>query len=200
MIGHLRGMVQDKQPPLLLLEVGGVGYELEVPLSTFDRLPEPSQPVLLYTHLAIREDAHQLYGFATLEERGAFRTLIKVSGVGARIALAVLSGLSVAELGRCIAEQDTALLVRLPGIGKKTAERLLLELRDKLAAPAPMALAPGATRGLAQQEAHAALLTLGYSAAEAQRLLQQVLAADAAAAHQESASLIRKALQVALRR
>lgn len=197
MISSLRGILQVKQPPLLLLEVGGVGYEVEVPLSTFDRLPELGQTVQLYTHLAIREDAHQLYGFATSEERSTFRTLIKISGVGAKIALAVLSGLSVTELARCVAEQDTALLVRLPGIGKKTAERLLLELRDKLTHPSSV-MAPG-TRGLAQQEAHGALLALGYSAVEVQRLLQQVMGADAQA-EWDSASLIRKALQATLKR
>jgi Holliday junction DNA helicase RuvA len=190
MISGLRGILRAKQPPLLLLEVNGVFYELEVPLSTFDRLPELEQPVQLHTHFVVREDAQLLYGFATLEERTTFRTLIKISGIGAKIALALLSGLSVTELARCVAEQNTALLIRLPGVGKKTAERLLLELRDKL----PTGTTPSSgPRGLAQQDAQSALLALGYSAAEAQRLLQ--LVADPAL---DSASLIRQALQATL--
>jgi holliday junction DNA helicase RuvA len=162
MIGRLSGRLAAKNPPQVLLEVGGVGYELDVPMSTFYGLPATGEAVTLYTHLLVREDAHTLYGFATLEERSAFRQLIRISGVGARTALAVLSGLSVSDLAHSVAMQDAGRLTRIPGIGKKTAERLLLELRNKLAevsvsrAPEP-----------ASDVLHA-LMALGYSEKEAQ--------------------------------
>src|SRR6185503_12093239 len=130
-IGRLQGRLAAKHPPQVMLDVGGVGYELDVPMSTFYGLPATGEPVTLYTHLVVREDAHTLYGFASLEERAAFRRLIRISGIGARTALSVLSGLSVADLAQSIALQDSGRLTRIPGIGKKTAERLLLELRGK---------------------------------------------------------------------
>ena len=161
MIGRLSGRLVAKQPPQILVDVGGVAYEVDVPMSTLYALPAAGESVTLFTHLVVREDAHVLYGFATLEERSAFRQLIRISGVGARTALAVLSGLSVAELAQAVTLQDTARLTRIPGIGKKTAERLLLELKGRvgsLAAPA------GAEKG---SDVLNALLALGYSEKEA---------------------------------
>jgi Holliday junction DNA helicase RuvA len=145
----------------VLVDVGGVAYELDVPMSTFYGLPATGEPVSLYTHLVVREDAHTLYGFATLEERTAFRQLIRISGVGARTALAVLSGLSVSDLARAVTLQDAAPLTRVPGIGKKTAERLLLELKGKLAE------ASAATAGGHASDVVNALVSLGYSDKEA---------------------------------
>ncbi len=175
MIGFLRGRLAAKQPPSLLLDVGGVGYEVDAPMSTFYRLPETGGEVTLYTHLVVREDAHILFGFATEAERALFRALIRVNGVGARMALAILSGLSCEEFHRCIEFGDAATLQRLPGIGKKTAERLIVEMRDRLpqagdAAPA----VSGASDPLA--EAAEALVALGFKPAEAGRLLKQVRA------------------------
>jgi Holliday junction DNA helicase RuvA len=145
----------------VLVDVGGVAYELDVPMSTFYSLPATGESVTLYTHFAVKEDSHSLYGFATLEERAAFRQLIRISGVGPRTALSVLSGLSVAELAQAVTLQDQGRLTRIPGIGKKTAERLLLELKDKLKDTAP---APGGER--AGDVLHA-LVALGYSEKEA---------------------------------
>jgi len=159
LIGRLTGRLASKHPPQLLVEVGGVGYEVEVPMSTFYSLPAAGEAVTLFTHLSIKEDSHSLYGFATLEERTTFRQLIKISGVGARTALAVLSGLSVGDLAQAVALQDAQTLTRIPGIGKKTAERLLLELKGKLADAKPSA--PGSSDVLN------ALLGLGYSEKEA---------------------------------
>jgi len=164
MIGRLHGTLLLKNPPQLLVEVAGVGYEIDVPMSTFYHLPATGAEVTLHTHLVVREDAHVLYGFATLEERGAFRELIRISGVGARTALAVLSGMSVADLAQAVALQESARLVKVPGIGKKTAERLLLELKGRLAE----SVAAGA--GTASSEAADilnALVALGYSEKEA---------------------------------
>lgn len=172
MIGRLSGTLIEKNPPQILVDVGGVGYEIEVPMSTFYNLPATGERVQLVTHLVVREDAHLLYGFATETERATFRQLLKISGIGARTALAVLSGLSVAELGDAVARQETARLTRVPGIGKKTAERLLLELRDKLAAGA----APGAV-GAAQSAGNDilnALIALGYNDKEASAALKQL--------------------------
>ena len=134
MIGRLTGRLAAKHPPQVLVDVGGVGYELDVPMSTFYALPGVGEAVALFTQLIVREDAHTLYGFATQEERSAFRQLIRISGVGARTALAVLSGLSVADLAAAVSAQQSSSLVKIPGIGKKTAERLLLELKGKLGA------------------------------------------------------------------
>lgn len=132
MIGRITGTLLEKNPPALTIDVHGLGYEVDVPMSTFYNLPATGEKVSLHTHLMVREDAHQLYGFGTEEERAAFRQLLKISGVGARTALAVLSGMSVAELARAVTLQEAGRLTKVPGIGKKTAERLLLELRDKL--------------------------------------------------------------------
>ena len=161
MIGRLSGRLAAKQPPQVLVDVGGVAYELDVPMSTFYNLPATGEEVSLYTHLVVREDAHTLYGFATLEERTAFRQLIRISGVGARTALAVLSGLSVGDLARAVTLQDAAPLTRVPGIGKKTAERLLLELKGKLAEPTASA------GGQPTSDVVNALVALGYSDKEA---------------------------------
>ncbi len=166
MIGRIAGTLLEKNPPALLVDVQGVGYEVDVPMSTFYGLPSVGERVTLLTHLAIREDAHVLFGFATAKERDAFRQLIRISGVGARTALAVLSGMSVDELAQSVALQDAARLVRVPGIGKKTAERLLLELKGKLAD----ALNTGAGSLAVHDEAADilnALLALGYSEREA---------------------------------
>ncbi|CAL1241865.1 Holliday junction branch migration protein RuvA [Candidatus Methylocalor cossyra] len=172
MIGFLRGVLVAKRPPSLVLDVGGVGYEVDAPLSTFYGLPDLGEEVTLYTHLAIREDAHHLFGFASEAERALFRTLIKVSGVGAKLALTILSGLSAAEFQRCVEAQDTARLVRLPGVGKRTAERLIVELRDRLPEAA------GARRSEADpnplEDAVAALIALGFKPAEADALVRKV--------------------------
>jgi Holliday junction DNA helicase RuvA len=162
MIGRLQGRLTAKNPPQVVVDVAGVGYELDVPMSTFYNLPATGEPVTLYTHLVVREDAHMLYGFASLEERAAFRQLIRISGVGARTALSVLSGLSVADLAQSIALQDAGRLTRIPGIGKKTAERLLLELKGKLAE-----VSVSRPQEPASDVLHA-LVALGYSEKEAQ--------------------------------
>lgn len=172
MIGRITGTLLEKTPPLVCVDVAGVGYEIDVPMSTLYQLPEAGAKVTLYTHLAVRDDAHTLYGFSTASERTAFRTLIKVSGIGARTALAILSGMTADELATAIAEQDAARLMRVPGIGKKTAERLMLELRDKLGQPAVSGGAAGSAVQSAQGDILDALLTLGYSSAEAQKALK----------------------------
>jgi Holliday junction DNA helicase RuvA len=161
LIGRLSGRLAAKQPPQVLVDVGGVAYELDVPMSTFYNLPATGEAVSLYTHLVVREDAHALYGFATLEERAAFRQLIRISGIGARTALSVLSGLSVEDLAQAVTMQDAAPLTRVPGIGKKTAERLLLELKGKLAE------APAVAGGQPASDVVNALIALGYSDKEA---------------------------------
>lgn len=197
MIGHLRGRLAAKHPPQLVLDVGGVGYEIEAPMSTFYGLPAVGAEVNLHTHLVVREDAHVLFGFGTERERSLFRELIKVSGVGPRIALAILSGVSVEEFHRCVESDDVASLVRVPGIGRKTAERLVVEMRDRLAvlagpaAPGRAGTAPGATAS-PQSEAFSALVALGYRPAEVTRLLQKV---DPAVTSTED--MIRHALRVA---
>lgn len=181
MIGRLRGEVVHRQPPFLLLEVNGVGYELEAPMSTFYDLPQQGS-VVLYTHLAIRDDAHVLYGFVRESERALFRTLLKVSGVGAKMALAILSGMSADEFARCIQSDDTASLVRLPGIGKKTAERLIVEMRDRLdSLPVAGVTAMPRPGGPAElpaadpvADAVGALVALGYKPNEASRLVRGV--------------------------
>jgi Holliday junction DNA helicase RuvA len=169
MIGRLTGILLGKNPPQITLDVAGVGYEIDVPMSTFYNLPAIGERVTLHTHLTVREDAHQLFGFASEAERSAFRQLLKISGIGARTALAVLSGLSVAELAQAVAAQQTGRLTRIPGIGKKTAERLLLELRDKLKGVAAVATATTAPSG---EDILNALLALGYNEREAQTALK----------------------------
>ncbi len=165
MIGRLRGTLLAKQPPQVLVEAGGVGYEVDVPMSTLYTLPVLGAEVTLLTHMVVREDAQLLYGFGTERERATFRELLKISGVGPKVALAVLSGLSTDDLARAVAMQDTALLTRVPGIGKKTAERLLLELKGRLADALPGA--GGAVAAGAGADVMAALVALGYNEREA---------------------------------
>jgi len=166
MIGRLHGKLISKHPPQVLVDVGGIAYDVDVPMSTFFNLPATGATVTLHTHLVVREDAQVLYGFATLEERAAFRELIRISGVGARTALAVLSGMSVADLAHAVAAQEAGRLVKVPGIGKKTAERLLLELKGRLAEPLPGAggFAPASSDAA---DILNALVALGYSEKEA---------------------------------
>jgi Holliday junction DNA helicase RuvA len=178
MIGRIHGKLVEKHPPQILVNVNGVGYEIDVPMSTFYHLPANGADVALYTHLLVREDAHQLFGFATEPERSAFRQLLKISGVGARTALAVLSGLSVADLQEAVSSQDGGRLTKIPGIGKKTAERLLLELRDKLGGT------PVATAGSGDArpgDIANALLALGYNEREAAWATKQLPAGIAVA-------------------
>ncbi len=167
MIGRIAGVLLEKNPPQLLIDVNGVGYEIEVPMSTFYNLPVIGQSVSLHVHMVVREDAQLLFGFGSEDERRAFRQLIRISGVGARIALALLSGLSVAELVQAVALQDSGRLVKVPGIGKKTAERLLLELKGKLGDELSGAVAGERTLP-ARSDVINALLGLGYSDKEAQ--------------------------------
>jgi Holliday junction DNA helicase RuvA len=173
MIGRLTGTLVEKNPPQLLLDVQGVAYEVDVPMSTFYNLPATGERVVLFTHLVVREDAHLLFGFGTEHERRTFRQLVKISGIGARTALSVLSGLSVAELAHAVTMQDTGRLTKIPGIGKKTAERLLLELKDKLAADVTSVVgihrAPPASADVLN-----ALLALGYSDKEALRAVKEL--------------------------
>jgi Holliday junction DNA helicase RuvA len=196
-IGSLRGTLLAKEPPQLVVEAGGVGYELEAPLSTWERLPEVGQEVLLRTHQIIREDQQLLYGFATETERRLFRDLLKVSGVGARIALAILSGISVEGFMRCVQTRDAAALTRVPGVGRKTAERLIVDLRDRveeMAQRASMPAAPGAPAA-PEGEVLDALVSLGYKPAEARRMIEQ--ARPAGAADCSTAELLRAALRAA---
>lgn len=172
MIGRLSGILLEKNPPQLLIDCQGVGYEVGVPMSTFYNLPALGEKVVLLTHLAVREDAHLLYGFATVEERNVFKELIKISGVGARTALAILSGMSVPDLVQAVTLQESGRLTRVPGIGKKTAERLLLELKGKLGAD--LGTAGVAAQGDAGSDIMNALLALGYSEKEAVLALKQV--------------------------
>ncbi len=173
MIGRLIGILAQKQPPQVLVDVQGVGYELDVPMSTFYQLPAVGERVALHTQLVVREDAQQLYGFLTEAERGTFRQLLKVAGVGARTALAVLSGLSVAELVEAVVRQETGRLTKIPGIGKKTAERLLLELKDKMGTEANMGLIGPRPAPVPSDVLHA-LIALGYNEREALAALRTV--------------------------
>jgi Holliday junction DNA helicase RuvA len=201
-IGRIQGVLVSKQPPQLLVDVHGVGYELEAPMSTFYQLPEVNQPVTLHTHLVVREDAQLLYAFASEQERRLFRSLIRVNGVGAKLALAILSGMSSGEFARCVHENDTRSLVALPGVGKKTAERLIMEMRDRLAdwedeelAPAVGAVRqpPAAGSREADREAVSALIALGYKPQEASRMVQSV---DSEGRNSED--IIRAALRAAV--
>lgn len=176
MIGSLRGTLRSKQPPWVLLEVAGVGYEVETPMSTFFALPEVGAETALLTHLLVRQDVQQLYGFASEEERSLFRHLLKVSGVGARMALAILSGISVDGFRRCVVNDDATSLTKVPGVGKKTAARLVVEMRDRIAGDGADAALAGGTpleRG-PRGEAVAALVALGYKSAEVERLLGSI--------------------------
>ncbi len=195
MIGRLRGLLAYKQPPWLVIDVGGVGYELEAPMSTFYDLPDVGRDVILYTHYAQKEDSVALYGFLREGERRLFRDLQKVTGIGAKIALAVLSGISVDDFARLIQTADVAALTRVPGIGKKTAERMVVELKDRAAdiggGGAPIT---GQLGNDPVSEATVALQQLGYKPAEAAKM-----ARDASMEGDEVATVIRKALQAALR-
>jgi len=194
MIGFLRGRLSVRQPPAIVVDVNGVGYECEAPMSTFYNLPGTGSDVALYTHLVVRDDAHILYAFASEHERRVFRALLKVSGVGPRIALGVLSGIAIDAFLLCVEAQDADPLVRIPGVGRKTAERMLIDLRDRIKdlvlspGQAPVAALPEASA--AQSEAYSALVALGYRPAEVVRLLKGV---DADGASTEE--LIRRALQ-----
>lgn len=165
MIGRLSGTLLEKAPPHVLVDCNGVGYEVDVPMSTFYNLPHTGEKVVLFTHLIVREDAHLLFGFGTASERALFRQLIKITGIGARMALAILSGMTVADLSQAVTLQEAGRLVKIPGIGKKTAERLLLELKGKLGAD--IGVVGGAVRDDAQADVLNALLALGYSDKEA---------------------------------
>jgi holliday junction DNA helicase RuvA len=173
MIGRLAGTLLEKNPPQILLDVQGVAYEVDVPMSTFYNLPQNGERITLFTHLVVREDAHLLYGFGTENERRAFRQLLKVNGIGARIALSLLSGLSVTELAQAVTLQETGRLTRVPGIGKKTAERLLLELKDKLGADLTTAIGVHRPAPVASDVLNA-LLSLGYSDKEAARAVREL--------------------------
>ncbi|MDP2099383.1 MAG: Holliday junction branch migration protein RuvA [Methylobacter sp.] len=180
MIGFLRGKLALKAPPLLMLDVNGVGYEVEAPMTTFYNLPVLGTEVMLHTHLVVREDAHILFGFSTEADRAMFRTLIKVNGVGPKLALAILSGQSAEEFHRCIHNNDTQTLVRLPGVGKKTAERLVIEMRDRLPdlGESVDATAAGADKmqpvNNPKQEAISALCSLGYKPLDATKMVQHI--------------------------
>jgi Holliday junction DNA helicase RuvA len=173
MIGRLSGTLVEKNPPQILLDVQGVAYEVDVPMSTFYNLPGVGEPITLLTHLVVREDAHLLFGFASESERRAFRQLIKISGIGARTALSVLSGLSVAELAQAVTLQEAGRLTKIPGIGKKTAERLLLELKDKLGAEVTTAVGVHRAAPVASDVLNA-LISLGYSDKEAVHAVKQL--------------------------
>jgi Holliday junction DNA helicase RuvA len=204
MIGRLRGNILEKHPPLVLVDVSGVGYEVEVPLSTFHDLPDTGDVVTLHTHLAIKDDAHNLYGFSSQRERTVFRTLIRISGVGPKLALTLLSGMRVEELLACIDARDSSALTRVPGVGKKTAERLLVELRDRIDGLGLLGATPGMASGSpdnigpaaqdAASEAVAALIALGYKPPEASQMIRKLDGHE-----RSSEELIRMALQGAAR-
>lgn len=198
MIGLLRGTILDKQPPHLLLEVQGVGYELEAPMTTFYDLPATGGVVTLYTHLAVREDAHSLYGFAKITDRDLFRHLLRVNGVGARLALTILSGMDAGAFAGCIQAGDTAALVRLPGVGRKTAERLIVEMRDRLDSLAGVSLTPSGSitarvSSSPLEDAVTALIGLGYKPQEASRMVRAIDTAELS-----SEEIIRTALQASV--
>jgi Holliday junction DNA helicase RuvA len=172
LIGRITGKLMAKQPPQIVVDVQGVGYEIDVPMSTLYQLPATGADVTLFTHLTVREDAHLLYGFATEQERTVFRQLLKISGVGARTALSVLSGMSVADLHAAVSTQDSGRLTKIPGIGKKTAERLLLELKDKL--KVTVMLTPASAAANASSDIVNALLSLGYNDKEASWAVKQL--------------------------
>lgn len=194
MIGFLKGQIVSKVPPWVMLEVNGVGYEMEVPLSTFFELPDAGAVVALKTHLVVREDAHQLYGFLTENEKQLFRTLIKVNGVGAKLALGILSSMAADVFFRCVENQEVQSLVKLPGIGKKTAERLIVELKDRLPREGGAAnLSQGQATEVAsspEEDALAALIALGFKPQDAQSLLRPVVREGLS-----SEDLIREALR-----
>jgi holliday junction DNA helicase RuvA len=195
MIGFLRGIIIKKQPPLLLLDVQGVGYEIEAPMTTFYALPEVKNEVEIYTHLVVRDDAHLLFGFATEDERHLFRTLIKVNGVGAKMGLTILSGMEAGEFAMCIKNNDADRLVKLPGVGKKTAERLIVEMRDRLEAFTETSSSAQSNKQMnispdPVNEAVSALIGLGYKPQEASKFVLAVANDD-----MSSEELIREALK-----
>lgn len=196
MIGLLRGKILAKQPPSLLLDVHGVGYEVDAPMTTFYDLPEVGAEVTLFTHLAVREDAHTLYGFIALSDRTLFRSLLKVNGVGARLALTILSGMNAQTFIACVQAGDADALVKLPGIGKKTAERLIIELRDRLEGMTPTESTPHKASMVAAspvEDAVTALVGLGYKPQEASKMVRVIDTAD-----MSSEDIIRSALQTTL--
>jgi Holliday junction DNA helicase RuvA len=195
MIGSIRGRLALKQPPRIIVECSGVGYEIETPMSTFLELPQLGAEVFLHTHLQVREDAQSLFGFGTPEEKLLFRGLVRVSGVGAKIALAILSGMGVADFGRCVLHEDSAMLMKIPGVGRKTAERLIIEMRDRIDQQAAMPKAAGgvAARTDARSEAFDALVALGYKPQEVKRLLGHLDVDDKSAE-----DIIRSALRQAV--
>lgn len=204
MIGRLAGEILQKQPPQILLDVNGVGYEIEAPMTTFYDLPEVGSKVILLIHMVVREDAQLLYGFATENERSMFRHLIRINGVGAKLALTILSGISSHELARCVHDNNVTALCKLPGIGKKTAERLIVELKDRLKELAPAAETAGAAGEQASQaqravvtpvdEAVSALIALGYKPVEASRMVRGLESSGLS-----SEEIIRQALQGAVK-
>jgi Holliday junction DNA helicase RuvA len=201
MIGFLRGILVHKAPPFLVLDVQGVGYEVEAPMTTFYDLPALNQEIKLHTHLVVREDAHILFGFSHEAERTLFRTLIKVNGVGPKLALTILSGQSAEEFHRCIHDNDTQALVRLPGVGKKTAERLIIEMRDRLPNLGDSVITDTVNAGVVsrsignpKQEAVNALCSLGYKPLDASKMVQNISAEG-----KTCEDIIRQALQGALR-
>jgi len=193
MIARLAGTLIHKQPPLMVIDIAGVGYEVEAPLTVFDDLPETGQPVVILTHLSIKDDSHTLYGFSSEAQRILFRQLLKISGIGAKLALTILSGVSGDELARYVNDNDIASLTRLPGIGKKTAERIIMELRDKLDV-IPTSAGSGSVgdvvAGDAGSEASHALRALGYKPQEVARMVRQAAEPDMSAEQ-----IIRRALQ-----
>lgn len=200
MIGRIRGVILEKHPPNLLLDVNGVGYELEAPMTTFYSLPEVGEEIIIFTHLSVREDAHLLFGFASEDERRLFRTLIKVNGVGAKMALTILSGIESGDFAACIQRGDTDRLVKLPGVGKKTAERLIVEMRDRIKDwefnPVPENLSAGNSSKPEKSaifDAESALIALGYKPQEASRYVNAV-----ATEGMSSEIIIREALKASV--
>ena len=194
MIGSLRGQLTRKHPPHLVLECAGVGYEIETPMSTFFDLPDVGSDLFLYTHLQVREDAQTLFGFSTEQEKALFRMLLKVNGVGAKMALGILSGMGVTDFQRCVQFEDTATLVKIPGVGKKTADRLILDLRDKFGKDNVTVFPKGAVKKAdAKTEAVDALVSLGYKPAEVSRLVNDLDTEDKSAE-----DIIRMALRQAV--
>ncbi len=198
MIGRLQGIILEKQPPSILLDVQGVGYELEASMTTFYNLPECGEKIVLHCHLVVREDAQLLYGFHSLSERLMFRNLIKISGVGPKLALTILSGMSADDFTRCILEEDSKALTKLPGVGKKTAERLVIELKDRLEKDGAVKL-PGMADGAATKverqanpvnDAVSALISLGYKAQQASQMVRELDVED-----KSTEEIIRAALQ-----
>lgn len=190
MIGQLRGTLAEKKPPFLVIDVGGVGYEVQASMTTIYALPAVGDKVFLYTHMVVREDAQLLYGFATERERVVFRELIKISGVGPKLALAILSGMDVVTFIQCINDRDSSRLVKLPGVGKKTAERLIIEMKDNSFSDIIFSNTNNAAENSAQQDATSALIALGYKPHDAHATVRKVFTDTA-----DSETLIRLALQ-----